>query len=256
MEGLKNDNVSSIDLSILKDRADALIKSKSDVVCNEIKSAINDIVVYRPDKYLLKKRCIKAKTISHELTGNNKKMYVLSNSESTTFTSVEQIALSHYKTLGYCYGIHCEGSLLCTLFSVFFWDIIYNVDVEDVFITELQYLPFDLYTSDFYKNREDLIKDRLIDISFKWDLNILNNYVTKIWETHSYKRSLITLSMFQPDTLIDIITCIGRKELATLLERLASNFKEHSAGLPDLFMWNPNQSTVMSNLEAMISDRL
>lgn len=239
MEGLKDKNLSQIDLSTLKERANASLKSKTDVVCDEIRSAIEDVQIFQPNINVLKKRNIVAKTISSEITGN-RKMYILADCDNTTYTSVELIALNHYKKkLGYSYGIHCEGSLISTLFSVLFWDIIYDENVPDVFITELQYLPFDLYSSDFYKNRENLIKERLNEIGFKWESYKLHDFVRTTWDTHSFKRSLITMTMFQADMLFSIIICIGRDKLAAILERLVSNFKEFNAGLPDLFMWDP-----------------
>lgn len=243
LEGLKNPNLSPIDLSALKDRANALLKRRNHNVHETIKTEIEAIKIFLPKAHDFKTRNITCGTISNESTGN-KKMYVV---DATIYSNVEQLALNHYESLGFNNGIHCEGSLLITLFAVLFWDIIYNDNVPNVFITELQYLPFDLYTSDFYKNREILIKERLIDIGTRWELHVLNDFVRDVWDSHSDKRSLITLSnYFKSDDIRDIIACIGREILAKILERLVSNIKLYRSGVPDLFMWNATNLTVRS----------
>ncbi|XP_016320960.1 fanconi-associated nuclease 1-like isoform X2 [Sinocyclocheilus anshuiensis] len=47
--------------------------------------------------------------------------------------SVEELALEHYRTLGFDQGIHGEGSTFSSLFGLLMWDIIFIDGVPDVF---------------------------------------------------------------------------------------------------------------------------
>lgn len=160
-------------------------------------------------------------------------------------TSVEQIALNHYKRNGFPKGFHCEGSLLINLLFVLFWDIIYSTKVPSAFINEIQYIPLDLYSEEFYKNRKSDIDQRLEEIRDGWSLDELFLFVMQNWENHSYKRSLIIQDLVEDsDELIQIVDCIGRECLAILLERLVKDFKQFHSGLPDLFLWNYGERKV------------
>ena len=52
--------------------------------------------------------------------------------------SVEEFVKETYKYQGYPNGIHAEGSVVNTIFTILFWDIIYNDDLPDVFRTPHQ----------------------------------------------------------------------------------------------------------------------
>lgn len=227
------------------DRAKNLIKAKKNPIDSDTRNSLEAVEVLQPSVGNIKTKIIKAEAIKGEASGF-KKVYKLRDDNTTTFTSVEQVALKHYSKNGYPNGVHCEGSLIVTLFCVLFWDIIYDETIPDVFVTEMQYLPFDLYTSDFYKNRQESIVKRLKDIESDWEINEMENFMKEIWEQHSYKRSLIVMSMLDTDALIIIFQCIGRKRLGKIFHRLVKSLKDFSAGMPDLFVWN------QQNLEVCI----
>lgn len=238
---MRDPKLSPIELCTLKERANALLKPKNNSIDEDIKGEIQSVEIETPNVSSFKKKIIKAQAITSEVTRNMKQYKLQDENNVTTYTSVEQIAIHHYRKNGYPLGMHCEGSLITSLFGLLFWDIIYNELVADVFLTELQYLPFDLYTSDFYKNREHVIQHRLKEIGGEWELSELRNFVEVMWERHSYKRSLITMSMLDADNIMTIISCITRACLAKIFERLVRNLKEFSAGMPDLFVWNPRK---------------
>lgn len=77
-----------------------------------------------------------------------------------TYGSVEQLALNHYQNKGY-FGVHCEGAFPVTMFSILFWEEIYNVDVPGAYVSLYQDAPLDLYSSEFYENRKDQIDMKL-----------------------------------------------------------------------------------------------
>ncbi|KAG0022416.1 hypothetical protein BGZ80_000310 [Entomortierella chlamydospora] len=76
---------------------------------------------------------------------------------------VEELALSYYGTLGYK-GHHSENSILATLFALLFWDILFSPQ-PGVFETPFQTEPLDLRTDAFYLQRQEIIMDRIDNIS-------------------------------------------------------------------------------------------
>ncbi|KAI8358125.1 hypothetical protein B0O80DRAFT_495898 [Mortierella sp. GBAus27b] len=77
--------------------------------------------------------------------------------------SVEELALSYYKTLGYN-GHHSENSILSTLFGLLFWDILFSPQ-PGVFETSYQTEPLDLRTDAFFLQRQDKIMERIENIA-------------------------------------------------------------------------------------------
>ncbi|KAM4038203.1 fanconi-associated nuclease 1 isoform 2-T3 [Anomaloglossus baeobatrachus] len=80
-------------------------------------------------------------------TGMGKNVFLMENlaeedgdeiSLATVMCSVEELALAHYRDLGFDQGIHGEGSTFCTLFGLFMWDIIFMEGIPDVFRNSYQ----------------------------------------------------------------------------------------------------------------------
>ena len=157
--------------------------------------------------------------------------------------TVEQVAIYHYKEQeNFINGIHCEGALMVTIFFTLFWDIIYSVDIPDVFISKLQYLPLDFYYDDFYENRKNTICTRLDEIKTEWSLDYMETYIVDTWDNVSTKKSLISPFIVNDgEELYQIILCIGRAVVSDICKRLAENFRRHNSGMPDLFVWNDSQ---------------
>lgn len=176
-----------------------------------------------------------------------KRTYVeMQNDGARHFLTVENIALSHYlKNGGFTNGIHCEGTLFVAIFFILFWDVIYNVNVPQTFINEIQSVPLDLFSSDFYENRKNHVEKRLQEIKIDWTDDELQLFIITNWNKHSHKKSLLIKSVVQDaKELIEIVSCIKREPLSLVLQRLAMNFGMHQSGLPDLFLWNFHQTKV------------
>lgn len=58
---------------------------------------------------------------------------------------------------------HCEGRIVCTLFGLLFWDILF-ADVPGAFETPYQSAPLDIAEDCFYYARKELIEQRLTEI--------------------------------------------------------------------------------------------
>ena len=62
-------------------------------------------------------------------------------------------------------GLHREGTTVRTLFTLLFWDVIFAESIVDVFYSQFQTFPLDLYTDSFYTSRREMIELRLAAIS-------------------------------------------------------------------------------------------
>lgn len=77
--------------------------------------------------------------------------------------SVEEMCLSHYRSEGWK-GYHSEGGIIKTLFAYLFYDIIF-IYLPNVFQTQFQTCPLDLFTDSFYPARASEINHRLVQLS-------------------------------------------------------------------------------------------
>lgn len=127
-----------------------------------------------------------------------------------------------------------------------FWDIIYDTRIPSAFISEIQYAPTDLFTEDFYRNRQKAIDERIEEIETLLPEEKIKNLLVHNWELHSHKKSFAIRNIVEDTAqLCEIFDCIGRKVLAQICKRLAMNFGQYHSGMPDLFVWNANEKKVM-----------
>nr|CAI5855479.1 unnamed protein product [Callosobruchus analis] len=176
-----------------------------------------------------------------------KRHYVVQDKDgSSSYFSVENIALQHYiDECGYTDGEHCEGGIVKALFNLLFWDIIYNPKrpVPATFISKLQDVPLDFYTTYFYQNRQEEIDKRIEDIRSLWTDAALLAFARRQYELHSHENSmcLIQNHITNADMLNVLIPCIGRQVLADILKRLVKDIRQYGSGLPDLMVWNAKE---------------
>ncbi|XP_049964095.1 fanconi-associated nuclease 1-like isoform X1 [Schistocerca serialis cubense] len=155
------------------------------------------------------------------------------------FSSVEEIAIAHYRTEGYTEGLHCEGSVVTSLFALLFWDILYDTPVPDAFLSPYQTAPLDLGTEYFYSSRQDFVERRLADIR-AWDQPHLQRFVGERYEEHRDKLCLVSWNYFcSVNKLTGLVRCMGGQLLAVVCERLVKNFHSCRRGFPDLVLWMP-----------------
>ena len=102
--------------------------------------------------------------------------------------TVEELVNQHNVINGGWYGIHCEGSVIQTLYGLFMWNIIF-ANVPDVFQTPYQSAPLDIsYPSLFYQSRKIAIENRLAQIT-SWNRRDVVTELDRIWKTHYVRRS-------------------------------------------------------------------
>ncbi|CAG9832759.1 unnamed protein product [Diabrotica balteata] len=189
---------------------------------------------------------VDAKAIRRDKSGR-KRLYEVHNSDSSkTYNTVEQVAQDYYvETCGYTNGIHCEDMIIMKSFTLFFWEIIYsqNPIIPGTFVSKYQEVPLDMYTTDFYKNRKELIDKRLKDIAEGWSYEETIEKATEYWNKYSQISGLCGLicETLDIEFLNIIVDCIGRKILSKIYERLVKDIDQYQSGMPDLILWNVDE---------------
>ncbi len=147
--------------------------------------------------------------------------------------SVEAMSLSHYRSLGWK-GYHSEGGIVRTLFAFLFYDVLFTY-VPNVFQTEFQMCPLDLFTDAFYITRISEINVRLAEISNGGAAVIFQ----QVWDDHVEKKTCVVgLSWdYEYEDLVEIIQCFGGEKLAVVCKVMAQEYQQRGGGIPDLFLW-------------------
>nr|CAH7745076.1 unnamed protein product [Callosobruchus chinensis] len=182
-------------------------------------------------KYNFTEVKIDAKTIRGNESGRKRHYVVQDEDGSSTYLSVENIALRHYiDEWGYTDGEHCEGAIVKCLFNLLFWDIIYDPKkpVPATFISKLQHEEIDR---------------RIEEIRSSWTDAELLAFARKKHVEHAHENSMCLIQNYitDPDMLNVLIPCIGRNVLADILSRLVKDIRQYSSGLPDLMVWNAKE---------------
>lgn len=166
--------------------------------------------------------------------------------------TVEEMCLSWYRDNGWK-GYHCEGGIVRTLFGYLFYDVLFAY-VPNVFQTEYQTCPLDLFTDAFYPPRASDINHRLVEISNGASAQIL----TKIHSQHYEARTCcVGLDWdYELRDLCEILECFGDEQLATICKVMAQEYQQRGGGIPDLFLWHPQQKMVMFVEVKSENDRL
>jgi len=188
--------------------------------------------------------------------------------------SVEKLCLQHYaqQSAGSWKGVHCEGSLFRTLFSLLMWDVIF-FPVPNVFQHPFQSIPLDWGTNSFYLARREVIENRLAEIA-SWprptgfgrmasdhksnsDPNIVNmrghiSYaLEEIWiKQFGVRCRPMNWDAWTLEVLQFTAEAIGGHALSLICGVLARDFRHWCSGLPDLALWrDPSNTCVFKMVE-------
>ncbi|KAH0612564.1 uncharacterized protein H6S33_008944 [Morchella sextelata] len=166
--------------------------------------------------------------------------------------SVEEMCLSYYRSEGWK-GYHSEGGILKTLFAYLFYDIMF-LYLPNVFQTQFQTCPLDLFTDGFYPARLSEINHRLAELSNGGAATIIEN----IDRDHRCRRTcIIGLDWsFAKEDLLEIVDCIGGDALGTICKVFCQEYRQRASGLPDLFLWNHKKKLCMFSEVKSENDRL
>ncbi|XP_075713990.1 fanconi-associated nuclease 1 [Rhinoderma darwinii] len=180
-------------------------------------------------------------------TGMGKSVFLMENlaeedgediTLSTVMCSVEELALAHYRELGFDQGIHGEGSTFSTLYGLFMWDIIFMEGIPDVFRNSYQAFPLDLYTDRFYENRKDAIENRL-QLLQDSRTEVLHDMMADVWNTHLGESALVSWERFSSlQQAQGLVSCLGGSILSEICRKMSKDIRHCKGGLPDLVVWN------------------
>ncbi|OBT71119.1 hypothetical protein VF21_09913 [Pseudogymnoascus sp. 05NY08] len=166
--------------------------------------------------------------------------------------SVEAMCLSWYRSQGWK-GYHAEGGILQTLFAYLFYDILFAY-IPNVFQTEFQTCPLDLYTEAFFPSRASEIHHRLAELSNGG----AGRLIREVDERERERRTCVVgLNWdFAVEDLLEIAACFDGSALASICMVMAQDYRQRGGGVPDLFLWNPETSQVMFSEVKSENDRL
>ena len=166
--------------------------------------------------------------------------------------SVESMCLSWYRDQGWK-GFHSEGGIVRTLFGYLFADVLYTY-VPNVFQTPYQICPLDLHTDSFYPSRFSEINHRLVSVANGGAAELVR-------EVHAREAEKQTCIVgidwsYELDDLLEIIECFPGEALATVCKVMAQEYQQRGGGIPDLFLWHPEEKEVMFSEVKSENDRL
>lgn len=153
--------------------------------------------------------------------------------------SVEDFALEYYLSFKeWKFGRHCEGQPLTMIFSLLFWDILFESSIPYAFQSPYQDCPLDFTSEFFYLNRQGSIDKRLNEI-------IHSDSFTQIKIEECYLKwngfccRGVDWSSWKMEELLEISYCLGNEVLQMICDRFVKDYRFTHSGLPDLLLWNP-----------------
>ncbi|ESP00585.1 hypothetical protein LOTGIDRAFT_157864 [Lottia gigantea] len=242
-KGMADENVRGGHRLALYQRAEKICQTTSLKIKHRLTEFTHEEVIVAP------KTTVEGRIIPYSLPGVRHQFMTQDSyfngkglDEQVTMCNVEQVVLDYYKQ-DYPEGLHAEGAIISTLFSLFFWDILF-MDVPDAFHSFYQTNPLDKMSLEFYKRRKTEIDDRL-----EWLENStteeLNERSRETWEKNCDKTCAgINWERLQSIEYIQgLIDCIGGKLLSGILSRYAKDPRHTRSGFPDLTIWNTENKT-------------
>ncbi|XP_066448580.1 fanconi-associated nuclease 1 isoform X1 [Eleutherodactylus coqui] len=241
LEGLSDPYVRTGHQLSLYQRAERMRDSAS---CKKYRSMFNDL----PEINVEDVPHVTIKGKMYPQTGMGKNVFLREDlteedgeeiSLSTVMCSVEELALAHYRALGFDQGIHGEGSTFSTLYGLFMWDIIFMEGIPDVFRNSYQAFPLDLYTDSFYENRKDAIEDRLRLLQDS-PTEVLQDMMAEVWTAHlGESAALVSWERFSSlQQAQGLVSCLGGPILSEICRKMSKDIRHCRGGLPDLVVWS------------------
>ncbi|KAK4698162.1 fanconi-associated nuclease 1, partial [Lecanoromycetidae sp. Uapishka_2] len=166
--------------------------------------------------------------------------------------SVEAMCLSWYRDQGWK-GYHSEGGIVRTLFGYLFYDVLFTY-IPNVFQTPYQTCPLDLHTDAFYPSRTSTINHRLVEIANGDASRLLQEVYDR---EHERQTCIVGIHWdYDIDDLQEIVKCFKGEALATVCKVMAQEYQQRGGGIPDLFLWHPENGEVMFSEVKSENDRL
>ena len=150
---------------------------------------------------------------------------------------VELDVAAHYQQQGW-QPYYLENSLLCGLFGLAMWDIIFSAQ-QGAFLNPFQRSPKDMFSRDFYLNRQQLIDQRLAELeSGQWHdwLDVFN-------DKHGTSNDWVHWGVLSEEVITNAISTIPITALTAIFRRILFDPRSNRSGFPDLILFKDEQYT-------------
>ncbi|OUC49658.1 VRR-NUC domain protein [Trichinella nativa] len=181
-------------------------------------------------------KVISAPLLSKSMGTSVKTVFVVPQEHQFSCPGVEAVALNYYcQKENFSKGLHSEGSIWLALFGLLCWNEIYDSTVEDVWISRYQTYPLDLYAGEmFWINRQKTFEKKFETLQCL-SVQDIQSMLRASWRDHEGINSIVKWDAFESSEMFEeMLSCMDGHMLVKLFGRLASNFKRHSSGFPDL----------------------
>ena len=154
---------------------------------------------------------------------------------------VEEIACEWFRAQGQD-AFYVENSLLPGLFGLALWDIIFT-PVEGAFFNPFQRGPADMFSSEFYSSRREIIEKRMHELQSKERLReiILGSFHDKM-PTANY---FVNWSWLAPELIDRFLKLISPEALISIFRRLVNDPLNNRSGFPDLLVFRENDYSLI-----------
>lgn len=143
-----------------------------------------------------------------------------------------QVAQHLNHTNSRCFYV--ENSLFCSLFGLFFWDIIFT-PIPGAFLNPFQRGPLQLHSEHFYRDRQSKIETRLMELTENnWKQRIINTFNTKQGIANYFVNwNLIDINIIQL-----ALKHIPAHHLHGIFQRMVTHPGLYRNGFPDLICFS------------------
>lgn len=199
---------------------------------------------------------IKGRIQGGNVTGKKVKLHL--DGDDLSLGSVEEFVLNEFSRDGW-EGVHSESSCFTTLFTLLFWDLLFDLEVPDVFQTAYQTAPLDLNTDAFYPARTVVLEERLklIETDFEAAIKLLQKHHVK---NHLVSSIGVNWTDYSGEEGIALLTTVARgiggMALSLILRQFCEDYRHNRSGMPDLILWRrsdcPNSSELIDHANGLI----
>ncbi|MGR5143426.1 VRR-NUC domain-containing protein [Photobacterium sp. DNB23_23_1] len=149
--------------------------------------------------------------------------------------SVELDVCAYYQQQGW-QAYFLENTLLCGLFGLAMWDIIFSPQ-HGAFLNPFQRSPKDMFTQTFYLNRQRQIDQRLAALEAGEWQHWLEMYRTK----QGISNDWVHWGLISDDIITQAVSCIPATVLTAIFKRILFDPKSNRSGFPDLILLKDEQ---------------
>ncbi|KAL7295466.1 hypothetical protein TKK_0011118 [Trichogramma kaykai] len=248
IHALQQNTLTEVDVSDLVDRLRKLTRRKTGL-SKETRELVEKTLLDVEEKGLVPQpantKIIKANMANRAESTGKSTWSITINGRDKFYGSVEVLALQHYTSEEmFVEGLHCEGALPITLFTIFFWDELYSYYVPGTFISDYQSAPLDLFTKEFFQNRKEAIEEKLTSMRAMDSDTFAMILYDKYCSCLQYQSLMANNPLFKnEDQFKEVVLCLGVSGVTGICERLVTNYRLWRSGFPDIIVWNVVNST-------------